>query len=281
VDHGLRQQRACLDRRRGDRLRHRQLRRPSDPCRLRPTLALGTTREPQRRRKLPRPAPAQPMTRRPIALLVLLIGLSDCGDRSTSSTCPPLGRSLGAEPTPASPAPAPTGDPPAERGGTIPQGRRPRRADPRPVRSHVRHRLRYAAMRSPTPTGRRATCRRTARAGFTGGRRRATSRRTDRRLPECHRQPSGKPRPEQRCRPGDRARSRARPAAVARRYPGADQQKGVVRGPAVFAACDLGASDTSWPRVGSQRMETEQLINRFRLFPRASPDAPDHSPIVM
>jgi hypothetical protein len=46
---------------------------------------------------------------------------SDCGDRSTSSTCPPLGRSLGAEPTPASPAPAPTGDPPAERGGTIPQ----------------------------------------------------------------------------------------------------------------------------------------------------------------
>lgn len=62
------------------------------------------------------------MTRHRIALLLLMIGLSGCGDRSTSNISPPLGRSLGADPASLRRSPAPTGDPPAERDGTVAQG---------------------------------------------------------------------------------------------------------------------------------------------------------------
>jgi hypothetical protein len=54
-------------------------------------------------------------------LLLALVGLGGCGGRSFSSSSPPFGRSLGAEPTLASEAPAPSGDPPQERNGKVPQ----------------------------------------------------------------------------------------------------------------------------------------------------------------
>ena len=61
--------------------------------------------------------------RRPRTALVLVaIGLGGCGSGSTSGTSQPVGRSLGPEPIPAGHAPAPSGDPPEERGGTVAQG---------------------------------------------------------------------------------------------------------------------------------------------------------------
>lgn len=56
-----------------------------------------------------------------IALLLALI-LSACSG-STLNVPPPLGRSLNGMSTPASRLPAPAGDPPEERGGTIPPGK--------------------------------------------------------------------------------------------------------------------------------------------------------------
>lgn len=56
------------------------------------------------------------------ALVLAVIGLSGCGKNSASSTSPPLGRPLHAELAPLSPAPVSSGDPPKERGGTIPPG---------------------------------------------------------------------------------------------------------------------------------------------------------------
>jgi hypothetical protein len=52
------------------------------------------------------------------ALLLALASLSGCG--ATTSAPSSLGRSFAAAPDPTSPAPAPSGDPPAERHGTIP-----------------------------------------------------------------------------------------------------------------------------------------------------------------
>ena len=54
--------------------------------------------------------------------LLVAIGLGGCGGGSTSSISPPLGRALTPERAPVSPAPAPTGDPPEERDGTVAQG---------------------------------------------------------------------------------------------------------------------------------------------------------------
>jgi hypothetical protein len=60
------------------------------------------------------------MTRARAILLLAFIGLGGCG-AATVSTSPPLGRSLDVEPAPVSPAPVSSSDPPAERGGTLPQ----------------------------------------------------------------------------------------------------------------------------------------------------------------
>ncbi|MGA2321557.1 MAG: hypothetical protein ABSG95_12585 [Solirubrobacteraceae bacterium] len=65
-------------------------------------------------------------------LLLALVDLSGCNGRSTASTSPPLGRSLGAESTVASQAPAPAGDPPEERNGTVPNGRGVAQNEPKP-----------------------------------------------------------------------------------------------------------------------------------------------------
>ena len=62
------------------------------------------------------------MTRPSAALLVVLVAFGGCGHGSDSSSAPPLGRTLTAGPASLSPAPAPTGDPPQERNGTVPEG---------------------------------------------------------------------------------------------------------------------------------------------------------------
>lgn len=53
-------------------------------------------------------------------LLLALLALGGCGAGAPPAPSP-LGRSLEAERIPVSRAPAPNGDPPAERGGTVPQ----------------------------------------------------------------------------------------------------------------------------------------------------------------
>jgi hypothetical protein len=95
------------------------------------------------------------MRRRRRALLLALIGLVGCGGRSTASNSPPLGRSLGAESKPASPAPAPSGDPPAERNGTVPQaqavaenGPAPGSLAPSPQAALLRYALVYTNWRA-------------------------------------------------------------------------------------------------------------------------------------
>ncbi len=71
--------------------------------------------------------------RRPRTALVLVaIGLGGCGSGSTSGTSQPVGRSLGPEPIPADLAPAPSGDPPGERNGTVPQGQAAAEGKPTP-----------------------------------------------------------------------------------------------------------------------------------------------------
>jgi hypothetical protein len=65
-------------------------------------------------------------------LLLALVGLGGCGSRSTTTTSALLGRSLGAEPAPASEAPVPTGDPSEERNGTVPEGQATAENMPRP-----------------------------------------------------------------------------------------------------------------------------------------------------
>ena len=60
------------------------------------------------------------MTHTPTVLLLLALTLGGCGD--STPNVPPLGRSLYAAPARANPTPAPAGDPPEERGGTIPPG---------------------------------------------------------------------------------------------------------------------------------------------------------------
>jgi hypothetical protein len=62
------------------------------------------------------------MTRLGIMLLLIAIGLSGCGGRSTPSASQPLGRSLSAAPAPTRQAGAPIGDPLQERDGTVPKG---------------------------------------------------------------------------------------------------------------------------------------------------------------
>jgi len=62
------------------------------------------------------------MTRRWIALLIVPVSLSGCGSLAPRSSSPPLGRALDAEAASTSDAPAPAGDPPAERDGTVPAG---------------------------------------------------------------------------------------------------------------------------------------------------------------
>jgi len=62
------------------------------------------------------------MTRRWIALLMVPLSLSGCGSFAPRSSSPPLGRTLDAEAAPATSANAPSGDPLAERGGTVPAG---------------------------------------------------------------------------------------------------------------------------------------------------------------
>jgi hypothetical protein len=61
------------------------------------------------------------------ALILALLGLALAGCASPLHGSAPLGRSIAAgqpRPLPVSHAPAPTGDPPSERGGTIPPGAR-------------------------------------------------------------------------------------------------------------------------------------------------------------
>ncbi|HEY7961007.1 MAG TPA: hypothetical protein VID29_03705 [Solirubrobacteraceae bacterium] len=53
--------------------------------------------------------------------VLLLIALTGCGARSAPHGAP-LGRAIAAAPAPVHPAPASVGDPPAERGGTLPAG---------------------------------------------------------------------------------------------------------------------------------------------------------------
>ncbi len=62
------------------------------------------------------------MKRRGAAFLFALVGLAGCGVGSTSSTTPPLGRSLGFAAASVRAAPPPTGDPRPERGGAVPLG---------------------------------------------------------------------------------------------------------------------------------------------------------------
>jgi hypothetical protein len=57
----------------------------------------------------------------PLVLILALISLSGCGASSTSSVPSPLGRDFAASPSSAAAAAAQSGDPPAERHGTIPQ----------------------------------------------------------------------------------------------------------------------------------------------------------------
>ena len=57
----------------------------------------------------------------PLALVLVLTSLSGCGASSTTSVPSPLGRSFAASASPTGAAPAPSGDPPAERHGTVPQ----------------------------------------------------------------------------------------------------------------------------------------------------------------
>lgn len=54
-----------------------------------------------------------------LALILALTSLSGCGSATSAQSS--LGRSFAATPEPANPAPAPTGDPPAERHGTVPE----------------------------------------------------------------------------------------------------------------------------------------------------------------
>lgn len=54
--------------------------------------------------------------------LLALLAMGGCGTSSTSSNAPPLGRAIDAAPPAIGPAPAPVGDPAAERGGTVPRG---------------------------------------------------------------------------------------------------------------------------------------------------------------
>jgi hypothetical protein len=61
VDHRLRQRCPRMDRRRRHRARHRRLRRPPDPRRHRPALALRTPRQPRRRHQLRRTPSARPV----------------------------------------------------------------------------------------------------------------------------------------------------------------------------------------------------------------------------
>jgi len=56
-----------------------------------------------------------------LTLMLALMPLDGCGASSTTSTPSPLGRPFAAAPGPASAAAAPSGDPPAERHGTVPQ----------------------------------------------------------------------------------------------------------------------------------------------------------------
>jgi hypothetical protein len=62
------------------------------------------------------------MTRRWIALLIVPVSLSGCGGHPASGSSSPLGRTLDAEAASTSDTPAPGGDPPAERDGTVPAG---------------------------------------------------------------------------------------------------------------------------------------------------------------
>jgi hypothetical protein len=62
------------------------------------------------------------MTRRSIALLIVPVSLSGCGSLAPRSSSPPLGRALAVEAAPARSANAPSGDPPAERDGSVPAG---------------------------------------------------------------------------------------------------------------------------------------------------------------
>lgn len=55
----------------------------------------------------------------PAALLLLALTVTSCAGASTASS-PLLGRALTSQPSRATPPPAPGGDPPAERGGTLP-----------------------------------------------------------------------------------------------------------------------------------------------------------------
>lgn len=59
------------------------------------------------------------MTHSRTVFLLALVPLAGCRGGSTASAPQVLGRSFGAEPTPVSQAPAPTGDPPLERNGTV------------------------------------------------------------------------------------------------------------------------------------------------------------------
>ena len=93
-----------------------------DPSRLRAPVALGTTGEPQRRDELRRSTSAWPMRRRLTVLLFLASASAAVAAARPRALRPPLGRSLGAEPAPYGEAPAPAGDPPEERNGTVPQG---------------------------------------------------------------------------------------------------------------------------------------------------------------
>jgi hypothetical protein len=57
-----------------------------------------------------------------LALILALISLSGCGASSTTSVPSPLGRGFAATSSPPGAASAPSGDPPPERHGTVPQG---------------------------------------------------------------------------------------------------------------------------------------------------------------
>jgi hypothetical protein len=72
------------------------------------------------------------MTHPRTALLLIVLGLSGCGGSATSRASPPLGRSLGGEPGPASQASTPTGDPPQERNGAVPRRQATAETEPAP-----------------------------------------------------------------------------------------------------------------------------------------------------
>jgi hypothetical protein len=59
------------------------------------------------------------MTPRWIAILILPVTLGGCGAPTTPRSSPPLGRALDAEAAPATSTNTPSGDPPAERDGTV------------------------------------------------------------------------------------------------------------------------------------------------------------------